>query len=233
MSSALALGDVVVTYGPIRALDAITVDIPAGETTAVLGANGAGKSSLVKAIAGLVSVAGSVTIDGSPIPADPTRAARAGIGLVPEGRQIFAHLTVGENLRLGGLGAGRRSVADGVERAMAMFPILASRRRQLAGTMSGGEQQMLAIGRALVRRPRVLLLDEPTLGLAPLVAETIYAAVAAIHDDGTTVVIVEQKARRAHEVAAHAILLHRGTLVAAGPTAAVVADQHLDRAYLS
>lgn len=229
----LTIDEVSVSYGPINALSGITFEVAERSATAVLGANGAGKSTLVKAIAGLVKFGGNIGFNGAALPRDAAKVAKAGIGHVPEGRRVFARLSVIENLRLGGIGSGRQAQAEGVERATVLFPVLGQRARQAAGTMSGGEQQMIAIGRALVRRPTLLLLDEPTLGLAPMLAQTIYDSIATIRAQGTTVVVVEQEVMRARQVADQAVLLNRGSMVACGDPAAAFDETALDTAYLA
>jgi branched-chain amino acid transport system ATP-binding protein len=220
-----------VAYGPVTALDGVSFEVPEGSITAVLGANGAGKTSLLRTISGLVRArAGSVALDGREIGgAAPEAIARLGIAHVPEGRGVITELTVEENLRLGGLWRRARDATP----VYALFPAVRERRAQPAGTLSGGERQMLVIGRALMARPRLLLLDEPSLGLAPRVAAQIVALLRAERDrSGLTVLLVEQNAKGALSVADRGIVLSLGRIVASDEPAKLVADEKLRHAYL-
>jgi branched-chain amino acid transport system ATP-binding protein len=220
-----------VAYGPVTALAGVSFEVADGSITAVLGANGAGKTSLLRTISGLVRArSGSIVFDGREIGgAAAEDIARLGIAHVPEGRGVITELTVEENLRLGGL--WRR--ADDGDRIYALFPALRERRAKPAGTLSGGERQMLVIGRALMARPRLLLLDEPSLGLAPRVAAQIVALLRDERDrSGLTVLLVEQNARSALSVADRAIVLALGRVAAADAPAALAADETLRHAYL-
>jgi branched-chain amino acid transport system ATP-binding protein len=220
-----------VSYGPVVALDGVSFEVPEGSITAVLGANGAGKTSLLRTISGLVRArAGSIALDGREIGgAAPEAIARLGIAHVPEGRGVITELTVEENLRLGGLWRRARDATP----VYALFPALRERRAQPAGTLSGGERQMLVIGRALMARPRLLLLDEPSLGLAPRVAAQIVALLRAERDrSGLTVLLVEQNARSALSVADRGIVLALGRVAAADDPDALAADETLRHAYL-
>jgi branched-chain amino acid transport system ATP-binding protein len=219
-----------VAYGPVVALDGVSFDVPAGSITAVLGANGAGKTSLLRAVSGLVRADGTIELDGRGIAgAAPEDIARLGIAHVPEGRGVITELTVEENLRLGGLWRRQRDTSD----VFALFPRLEERVAQPAGTLSGGERQMLAIGRALMARPRLLLLDEPSLGLAPRVAARILALLDDLRErTGLTVLLVEQNARSALAVADRGIVLALGRIAAADEPAALAADEKLRHAYL-
>jgi branched-chain amino acid transport system ATP-binding protein len=232
----LAVKDLVTAYGAITALNGVSLTVPAGSITAVLGANGAGKSSLLRSLSGLVKPrSGSVLLDGKEIVGRaPEDVVQLGMSHVPEGRGVIAELTVDDNLRLGGL--WRKDKADrdkALEEAYALFPPLDERRKRLAMTLSGGERQMLALGRALVARPRVLLLDEPSLGLAPRITAQIMGLVRRLCDEtGLTVLLVEQNARSALSVADHGIVLNLGTVVASDDPAKLAADDNLRHAYL-
>jgi branched-chain amino acid transport system ATP-binding protein len=232
----LKLTDVHASYGPVLALQGVSLAVPEGGIVAVLGANGAGKSSTLRAISGLLRPSrGAIELDGRRIdrmPAD--RIVRLGVSHVPEGRQIFAELTVIENLRLG---AYSRRDGDGVradlERVYSYFPVLGERSRQPAGLLSGGEQQMLAIGRALMAKPRVLLLDEPSLGLAPLLVREIFEIIKAINaQEGLTILLVEQDAKLALDVAQHGYLLETGSVVLDDEAAHLRENDAVRRAYL-
>ena len=232
----LEVRDLVTSYGAIKALTGVSLTVPAGSITAVLGANGAGKSSLLRSLSGLVKPrSGSVLLDGKEIAGRaPEDVVQLGMSHVPEGRGVIAELTVDENLRLGGL--WRKDKSDrsaALEEAYALFPPLDQRRKRLAMTLSGGERQMLAIGRALVARPRVLLLDEPSLGLAPRITAQIMGLIRRLCDDtGLTVLLVEQNARSALSVADHGIVLNLGSVVASDDPAKLAADDNLRHAYL-
>jgi len=226
----LRVDDLHVAYGPVSALDGVSFEVAEGSITAVLGANGAGKTSLLRAISGLVRARGTIALAGRDIRgAAPEDIARLGIAHVPEGRGVITELTVEENLRLGGLWRRDR---DG-DRIYALFPPLAERRDKPAGTLSGGERQMLVIGRALMARPRLLLLDEPSLGLAPKVAAQIVGLLRDERDrSGLTVLLVEQNARSALSVADKGIVLSLGRVAAADEPGALAADETLRHAYL-
>jgi branched-chain amino acid transport system ATP-binding protein len=234
MSARLELVDVSVVYGNRRALDGITLTVDAGEIVTLLGANGSGKSTTLRAISGLVRPArGRIVYEGRDITGWPADAiVAAGIGHVPEGREIFGAFTVEENLLVGGHTVPTSVLAARLDEAFALFPVLRQRSSQRAGTLSGGEQQMLAIARALVARPRLLLLDEPSLGLAPRLAREIFHTIERINAAGTTVLLVEQNARRALRLACRGYVLETGRLVASGSAAALAADATIRRAYL-
>jgi branched-chain amino acid transport system ATP-binding protein len=232
----LELKEVVATYGAVRALDGVSMRVADGSITAVLGANGAGKTTLLRAVNGLVRpVSGSITYEGHDLVAAPVEdVVTFGLAHVPEGRGVITELTVEENLRLGGLWRGnRKESAAGLSSVYEMFPPLADRRAQPADTLSGGERQMLAIGRALMSRPNLLLLDEPSLGLAPRITAQIMASLKQLsRDQKLTVVLVEQNARSALSVADTAIVLNLGRVVADGNAAELAADEKLRHAYL-
>ena len=222
-------------YGSIQALKGVSFEVPEGSIVTLLGANGAGKSTTLKSISGLVPPArGTVTFTGRRINALPSeQIVRLGISHVPEGRELFPELTVLENLKMGAYTrTDKRAIEKSLEQAHAHFPILAERRSQLAGTLSGGEQQMLAIGRALMAEPRLLLLDEPSLGLAPLLVEEIFRIIREIHDNGTTVLLVEQNANKALSIADYGYVLETGTVSLAGDSRQLLRDDHVRRSYL-
>jgi branched-chain amino acid transport system ATP-binding protein len=209
--------------------------VGAGELVCLIGANGAGKSSTLRAISGLLrATAGRIVLDGREIQRmDPAAILEAGIAHCPEGRRVFPHMTVEENLAMGAyVRRDRRGVADDLERVSRHFPILAERRRQMAGTLSGGEQQMLAIARALMSRPRLILFDEPSLGLAPTIVETTFGIIAEIRRAGTTVLMVEQNAYLALRMADRGYVMETGRIVLAGRAADLLIDDHVRRAYL-
>ena len=231
----LAVRDLRVSYGGIQAVKGIDLDIGAGEMVCLIGANGAGKTSTLKAIAGLLPVAReAVRLDG--VPVGGLRAfqlVRRGLALVPEGRGVFPQLTVDENLAMGAyVRTDREAVGADRERLFERFPRLQERRRQSAGTLSGGEQQMLAIARALMSRPRLLLLDEPSMGLAPMIVARIFEIVAEIARQGVTVLIVEQNARLALQACHYGYVLESGAITLHDAAAALAADDGVRRAYL-
>ncbi|HEX2612093.1 MAG TPA: ABC transporter ATP-binding protein [Fibrobacteria bacterium] len=221
-------------YGGVRALDELNLHVEAGEVVTLIGANGAGKSTALRAVAGLVPPAsGDVLFEGKSITKMPAhKIAALGIALVPEGRAIFANLTVRENLEMGGYLRPRREFAAGMEHAFSLFPRLQERIGQSAGTLSGGEQQMLAIGRALMAKPRLLLLDEPSLGIAPLLVKAIYAGIDAISREGVTVLVVEQNAHIALRHSRRAYVLETGRIAMEGPSAQLADDPRVKGAYL-
>jgi branched-chain amino acid transport system ATP-binding protein len=224
-------------YGSVTALSGVTCHIKEGEIVALIGANGAGKTTLLNAICGLVRKKGEVTFQGREVGRMAAeRLVGLGISQVPEGRQLFAPMTVAENLELGAyLRYGRQAradISDDLERVFRLFPVLKERQGQEAGTMSGGEQQMLAIARALMARPKLLLLDEPSLGLAPLVVENILATISRLKGEGMTILLVEQNARAALKVAARAYVLETGRIILSGSAQDLLADRQVTRAYL-
>jgi branched-chain amino acid transport system ATP-binding protein len=216
----LSIAGLHVRYGAIVALRGIDLAVRPREIVAVVGPNGAGKSTLLGAIAGIVRPqAGTIRLEGAPLASRIEDIVRQGVALVPEGRHVFTRLTVGENLKLGATIRRDAEAAREIERYFAIFPILAERRHQLAGQLSGGEQQQLVIARALLSRPKLLLLDEPSLGLAPKVTDDVYALIARIRDEGTTIIVVEQSAPRALAAADRTFVLNGGSfrLSGAGP----------------
>ena len=235
MTALLEVRDLEVSYGHARALNGVSIAVARGSLTAVVGANGAGKTSLVRAIAGMLRPSrGEILFDGIDVTGLDTNATcELGIGQVAEGRQIFPSLTVDENLKLGGAlrrASARRAV--NLDRVFAMFPRLAERRWQKAGTLSGGEQQMLAIGRCLMGDPQFIMLDEPSLGLAPLIVELVFSAIVKLRNSGITILLIEQNVAESLVVADHAAVLENGAVLLAGPAETVLADEGVKRAYL-
>ncbi|MGF7162783.1 branched-chain amino acid transport system ATP-binding protein [Rhodoligotrophos appendicifer] len=232
----LTVNDLTSRYGGITAIRGISMSVPKGSITAVIGRNGAGKTTLLKSICGLIKTAGGeILFEGRPITGLPAyKVARMGLVLVPEGRQILAPLTVAENLDLGRQALGGRASrgSDELERVYALFPILRERHNQAGGSLSGGQQQMLAIGRALMGKPRMLLLDEPSLGLAPLVTSQVFEALVQLNREGLTVVLVEQNARRALDVTENAYVIEQGKVVQSGASREMAQDQMIVAHYL-
>jgi branched-chain amino acid transport system ATP-binding protein len=237
-SPLLEVQDLHLSYGHVQAVRGVSLAVRSGQVVTLIGPNGAGKSSTLAAVAGLASPAsGRICLEGREVTGLPAhRAVAAGIVLVPEGRAILARMSVEDNLRLpvelralGASAAERRAM---IEDQYRRFPLLGERRGLAAGSLSGGEQQMLAIARALVMRPRILLLDEPSMGLAPLLVRQIFDIVEAIHREGTTILLVEQNARLALEVSHHAYVLERGRIVLEGPSRELAADPRVRAAYL-
>jgi branched-chain amino acid transport system ATP-binding protein len=232
----LEIRDLVATYGPITALRGVSLRVPEGRIVTILGANGAGKSTTLRAVAGLIRPAGGVIeLNGHRIDrAAPESIVKRGIALVPEGRQLFTGLTVDQNLRMGAYTRrDRQAIKRDMEKVYEYFPRLRERASQQAATLSGGEQQMLAIGRALMTRPRLLLLDEPSLGLAPLVVRDIFKIVQAINqEEGTTVVLVEQNAALSLSVADYGYVLETGSVVIEAPGAELQENEAVRKAYL-
>ncbi len=234
MSALLRLDEVQAGYGDLTAIAGISLEVRQGEAVALIGGNGAGKTTTLRAISGLLPVrAGRIEFDGARL--DGLRSAEIvarGIAHVPEGRQLFPTLTVRDNLELGARRADRARRRDGLERVFALFPRLRERERQLAGTLSGGEQQMCAIGRGLMGAPRLLLLDEPSLGLAPVMVKLIFETLQRVNDAGTTIMLVEQNVPRALRLSHRAYVLENGRLVLAGTRASLLASPHVKQAYL-
>ena len=231
----LTLTNVSVNYGAIEALTGISLHVEQGEVVTLIGANGAGKTTTLRTITGLLSPReGQVTFEGEDISGKATHKLVArGISMSPEGRGVFANLTVRENLQMGAyLNKDKRGIASDMDRAFKMFSRLKERESQKAGTLSGGEQQMLAIGRALMSNPRLLLLDEPSLGLAPLVVHTIFEAIDEIKSKGTTILLVEQNAHAALGHSDRAYVLETGRIVMEGPSKDLAADPRIKEAYL-
>jgi branched-chain amino acid transport system ATP-binding protein len=231
----LKIDNLSVNYGAIQALQGVSLQITRGEIVTLIGSNGAGKTTLLRTISGLIrSAAGSIRFGDTDITrAEPHDIVRLGISHVPEGRQIFANLTVRENLRLGGYQvASQHEIRSRIDHCCSLFPVLAERRDQKAGTLSGGEQQMLAIGRALMARPQVLLLDEPSLGLAPLIVRKIFQIIRDINSAGTTVFLVEQNAHMALTIAHRGYVLQTGQVIKADQARNLLEDPDVKKAYL-
>ncbi len=235
MPSLLEVRGLKVAYGGINAVKGIDLAVRTGELVALIGANGAGKTTTLKALCGLLKpTAGSVRYDGQDITGTPAFAlVKRGLALVPEGRGVFARLTVEENLAMGAyLRSDKAEIALDCERAYATFPRLAERRSQLAGTLSGGEQQMLAIMRALMGKPRLLLLDEPSMGLAPIVVQKIFETIRAVAREGVTLLLIEQNARLALQTCDRGYVMESGTITLSGDAKALLDNPEVRRAYL-
>jgi branched-chain amino acid transport system ATP-binding protein len=231
----LELTDVHVRYGNIRALQGVSLRVEQGELVALIGSNGAGKSTTLRTVSGLLRpTEGTITFEGADITAAPTdRIVALGISHCPEGRRIFGGLTVAENLRLGAVSrSDAAAVNEDLEMVFALFPLLRERLGQAGGTLSGGEQQMLAIGRALMSRPRLLLLDEPSLGLAPLMVERIFETIAELKRQGRTILLVEQNVHQALDVADRAYVLETGRIMLEGPAETLRHDPKVEQSYL-
>ena len=230
----LQVKDLSARYGPIQVLRRITFHVVSGEIVALVGANGAGKSTLLRTLSGLHRPSeGQILFEGEPIHrAQPDRIVRLGLVQVPEARQLFPNMSVLENIELGGYVHGRKHVDELLPRILDLFPPLAARPRQKAGSLSGGEQQMLSIARALMARPRLLVLDEPSMGLAPLVVEEIYRTIETLHLQGTTILLVEQNAMGALAVAERAYVLESGRIVLSGDASELMEHDDVQRAYL-
>ena len=231
----LQVNNLVVRYGGITAVDGISLQIDQHETVALIGANGAGKTTTLHAISGLLKAAGGqILFQGEDITKTPAEAVVArGVIQVPEGRQVFSKLTIEENLKLGAyLQKDKEKIRDTYEKVMTLFPILRERRRQAAGTLSGGEQQMLAMGRALMSRPKLLMLDEPSMGLAPILVEQIFKIIQTLHEAGTTILLVEQNAQAALSIADRGYVLETGKIVTSGTGTELLASPEIKKAYL-
>jgi branched-chain amino acid transport system ATP-binding protein len=230
----LELREVLVSYGRIDALKGISLTVRQGEIVALIGANGAGKSTTLMSISGIAALtAGMILYDGAQLSGRPVHEiVRSGISQVPEGRRIFGRMTVRENLEMGAFSRNRQELDSDLARVFGMFPTLEERNRQLGGTLSGGEQQMLAIGRALMSRPRLLLLDEPSLGLAPIIVSRIFSIIREINGQGTTILLVEQNAKAALRLANRAYVMETGRIVMQGAAATLVNDPGIKKAYL-
>lgn len=229
----LQVHGVSVSYGRTQAVNGVSLEVPKGALVTILGANGAGKSTLLNAIMGILPVKGSIRFDGRAIEQLPleTRVA-CGLSLVPERRELFSDLTVEDNLRLGGIRRRRVEREQGLDDVYAQFPRLKERHRQLAGTLSGGERQMLAMGRALMSQPKLLMLDEPSLGLAPRIVGEVFQRLVALRENGVSILLVEQNARAALRVADYAYVLELGAIANHGPASEIANDERLIDSYL-
>ena len=236
MAPLLIIDDLQIHYGAIEALKGISLYLDEGEIVAVLGANGAGKTTLINAISGLLTISkGTVTLEGNHLNGIPSyEIVKKGISQAPEGRKVFSTLTVDENLNLGAYTRRKKKqeVSDAKERVFSLFPILKERRRQLSGTLSGGEQQMLAIGRALMSSPRLLLLDEPSLGLAPILVNHIFGIIREINSQGTSILLVEQNAHKALSLAHKGYVLENGVISTSGSSSELKSNRKVQEAYL-
>ncbi len=231
----LEMKNVVAAYGNIQALKGIDLVIPAGEIVCLIGSNGAGKSSTLRAISGMIKLRkGSISFDGKNLSGQTAESIIGqGISHVPEGRKIFPRLTVEENLEIGAyLVKDKQAIHQRKEQGFALFPVLHKRRHQKGGTLSGGEQQMLAIARALMQAPRLLLLDEPSMGLAPVLVDFIFETIQKLNQSGTTILLVEQNARMALQIAHYGYVLQTGSIGLSGPAAGLATDPHVLSAYL-
>jgi branched-chain amino acid transport system ATP-binding protein len=229
----LSVGDMHVSYGRVEAVHGVSLDVPKASIVTVIGANGAGKTTLLNAIMGVMKGKGSIRFDGKAVTAISLEARVAnGLSLVPERRELFASMGVEDNLLLGGFRRSRAERAQSLEDVYARFPRLRERRRQLAGTLSGGERQMLAMGRALMARPRLLMLDEPSLGLAPRIVRDVFHIITGLRDAGVSILLIEQNARAALQIASYAYVLELGKVTAAGSSAEITNNPRLVESYL-
>lgn len=230
----LKVEDINVYYGAIHAVKGVSLEVNEGEVVTLIGANGAGKSTVLQTISGLLrSKTGSVSFMGNSIAATPPhKIVESGLAHVPEGRRIFLQMTVQENLEMGAYTQASSGIPSDLERVFKLFPRLLERRKQVAGTLSGGEQQMLAMGRALMSNPRLLMLDEPSMGLAPILVEQIFSIIEAMNKEGTTILLVEQNAQMALSVADRAYVLETGSIAISGTGQELAASDEIRRAYL-
>ena len=222
-----------VNYGHIEALKNVSVDVKKGQICSIIGANGAGKSTLLKTISGLVKpVSGSIFFEGRPLPKKAHKIVAEGIVHVPEGRKTFSGLTIEDNLLVGGTLADKSRLSANLEKQYALFPILKERKHQFAGTLSGGEQQMLAVARGLMSEPKIILLDEPSMGLAPLIVNQIYKLIGQIRDSGITVLLIEQNAKKALSICDYAYVLENGRIKLSGTGKKLLESDEVRKAYL-
>ena len=234
MDTLLNVEGINVYYGAIHAIKDVSFHVNEGEIVTLIGANGAGKTTTLQTVSGLLhSRTGSIEFLGQPIQSVPAaKLVGRGLAQVPEGRRVFQHMTVEENLEMGGLPLPNSTIHPNLERVYEQFPRLKERRRQVAGTLSGGEQQMLAMGRALMSNPKLLMLDEPSMGLAPILVEQIFEIIQSLHKKGTTILLVEQNAQMALSVADRGYVLETGRVTLTGPGRELLADEAVKKAYL-
>lgn len=228
----LEVRDLYVSYGYIEALHGVSLNVEEGQITALIGSNGAGKTTLISAISGMVKRNGTVTFNGEKLSSASNQIVKKGVVQVPEGRRIFAGLTVEENLRLGAFSVKDINVKEEIQKQFELFPRLGERKHQDAGTLSGGEQQMLAISRALMSTPKLLMLDEPSLGLAPIVVRDVFDIIQDIKKQGTTVLLVEQNANKSLAICDYCYVLENGNIVKEGSGKALLSDPDISAAYL-
>jgi branched-chain amino acid transport system ATP-binding protein len=233
MNALLSASDVHVAYGKVEAVRSVSLDVADDEIVTIIGANGAGKTTLLNAVMGILPLKGRVALAGRDLaPLEIEDRVAAGLSLVPEHRELFATMNVEDNLQLGAFRVGKAAAARSFERVYALFPRLKERRRQLAGTLSGGEQQMLAMGRALMGAPKLLMLDEPSLGLAPIIVADIFRAIGELRSSGVSVLLVEQNAQAALEIADRAYVMELGEFVLSGNAGDIAADARVAASYL-
>jgi branched-chain amino acid transport system ATP-binding protein len=233
MNALLSASDVHVAYGKVEAVRSVSLDVADDEIVTIIGANGAGKTTLLNAVMGILPLKGRVALAGRDLaPLEIEDRVAAGLSLVPEHRELFATMNVEDNLQLGAFRVGKSAAARSFERVYALFPRLKERRRQLAGTLSGGEQQMLAMGRALMGAPKLLMLDEPSLGLAPIIVVDIFRAIGELRSSGVSVLLVEQNAQAALEIADRAYVMELGEFVLSGNASDIAADARVAASYL-
>lgn len=230
----LEIKDLHVNYGAVNALNGISITVNDGEIVSLIGANGAGKTTTLRTISGLEKAAsGSITFDGHDLlHTEPSKIISLGLAHVPEGRHIFPEMTVAENLEMGAYAAGADAAAETMQDVFRRFPRLSERRRQAAGTLSGGEQQMLAVGRALMARPKMMLMDEPSMGLSPLLVKEIFDIIREVNRQGITVLLVEQNAKMALAISNRAYVLETGSISLSGSAAELLSDDRVRKAYL-
>lgn len=229
----LKIENLSVNYGHIEALRNVSVEVSRGQICSIIGANGAGKSTLLKTVSGLVKpVEGTILFEGKPLPKQAHKIVAEGIVHVPEGRRTFSGLTIEDNLLVGGTLTDKRRIAENLEKQYSLFPILKERRRQFAGTLSGGEQQMLAVARGLMSEPKIILLDEPSMGLAPLIVNQIYELILRIRETGITVLLIEQNAKKALSICDYAYVLENGKIKLSGTGEELLASNEVKKAYL-
>ena len=233
MEPMLKVTDLSVSYGHVEALRGVSIQVEQGQIVSIIGANGAGKSTLLRTISGLVKpLNGRVEFLGEPLPKKPNKIVAKGIVHVPEGRKTFSGLTIRDNLLVGGYLFKGKELEKDLQDQYKLFPILEERKNQYAGTLSGGEQQMLAMGRALMSRPKLLMLDEPSMGLAPILVEQIFKIIQTLHEAGTTILLVEQNAQAALSIADRGYVLETGKIVTSGTGTELLASPEIKKAYL-